>query len=237
MFTQVSAAALFAGLAAAYHAPVGDPTGNPITRPLNEIVPACKAFSIEWTPTTSNTVSLVLLKGPSTNVIPVNAIVEGIANSGQFTWTPDAGLEATTTATGYGLEIIDDVTGQYQYSTQFGIDTSGCVDSAYNTISSPVPSETKIPVPTASGPATTLLTSASASASASASSSSICTTSTAYAAGTATAPTKANTVPASLQASASATAGNNTVLFPGAASGLQAGMGVAGFVAALVAML
>lgn len=37
MFTKLSALALFAGIAAAIHTPVGDPEGNPITRPLLEV--------------------------------------------------------------------------------------------------------------------------------------------------------------------------------------------------------
>jgi hypothetical protein len=42
-------------------------------------------------------------------------------------WTPAADLETTNdTPLGYGLQIIDDVTGQYQYSTQFGIKAGNC---------------------------------------------------------------------------------------------------------------
>jgi hypothetical protein len=37
MFAKTSVVALFAGLAAAQHAPVGEPNGNPITRPLTEV--------------------------------------------------------------------------------------------------------------------------------------------------------------------------------------------------------
>lgn len=128
MFTKASVVAFFASIAAAQlHAPVGEPAGNPITRPLNEIVPACKAFTITWQPTTTNTVSLLLLKGPSTNVVPIQTLAEGINNSGSFVWTPASTLEATTTPTGYGLQLIDDVNGQYQYSTQFGISKEDCV--------------------------------------------------------------------------------------------------------------
>lgn len=119
MFGKTAIVAIFAGLAAAQHAPVGEPSGNPITRPLNEIVPACKPFTITWQPTTPNSVSLVLLRGPSTNVVPLSTLVTGIANSGSFVWTPSASLEADTSR--YGLQLIDDITGQYQYSTQFGI--------------------------------------------------------------------------------------------------------------------
>jgi hypothetical protein len=38
MFTKASVVAFFASIAAAQlHAPVGEPAGNPITRPLNEV--------------------------------------------------------------------------------------------------------------------------------------------------------------------------------------------------------
>lgn len=119
MFSKTSVAALFAGLAAAQHAPVGEPSGNPITAPLTQIVPACKEFTITWQPTTPNPVSLVLLRGPAENIKPLSTIVTGITNSGSYKWTPSSGLEADVTH--YGLQIIDDVTGQFQYSNQFGI--------------------------------------------------------------------------------------------------------------------
>lgn len=61
-------------------------------------MPACKAYTIKWTPTTPNTVSILLLRGPSTNVVPLGApLAEGISNSGRFVWTPASDLEADTT--------------------------------------------------------------------------------------------------------------------------------------------
>ncbi|KAF1364271.1 hypothetical protein EJ07DRAFT_162094 [Lizonia empirigonia] len=138
MFTKATIVAFFASIAAAQlHAAVGEPTGNPITRPLNEVVPACKPFTITWTPTTTNTVSLVLLRGPSTNVSPIQTLVEGIKNSGSYSWTPASSLEADTTH--YGLQLIDDVNGQYQYSTQFGISKDDCA-VASSSSSAPAPS-------------------------------------------------------------------------------------------------
>jgi hypothetical protein len=125
MFTKASVVAFLASAVAAQHAPVGEPQGNPITRPLIEVVPACKPFQITWEPTTRNTVSLILLRGPSSNVVPLGApLAVGIPNSGSFSWTPSADLEAD--ATHYGLQLIDDVNGQYQYSTQFGISKDDC---------------------------------------------------------------------------------------------------------------
>ncbi|KAL8719698.1 MAG: hypothetical protein Q9225_003330 [Loekoesia sp. 1 TL-2023] len=116
-------AASLASLAAAQTCstkPVGDnPVGNPIHAPLNQIVPAGTPFTITWTPTTTGTVSIVLLRGPSTNVQPIGCLADNIANTGTFVWTPSSNLEADVTH--YGLQIIVSGTGQYQYSTQFGI--------------------------------------------------------------------------------------------------------------------
>ncbi|KAJ5550862.1 hypothetical protein N7535_001199 [Penicillium sp. DV-2018c] len=109
-------------LATAYTTPdySKDPSGNAIVSPgLNEIVPEGKTYTIKWEPTTQGPVSLVLLRGPSTNVKPLKTLAESIPNSGSFKWTPGTDLEADTTH--YGLLLVVEGTGQYQYSTQFGI--------------------------------------------------------------------------------------------------------------------
>jgi len=107
-------------VASAYTQPVGEPNGNPIYKPgLNELVPAGSPYTITWTPTTQDTVTLLLLRGPSNNVVPLYPIVEGIANTGTYDWTPSLDLQPDTT--GYGIQLICDDTGAYQYSTQFGI--------------------------------------------------------------------------------------------------------------------
>ena len=115
--------AALAPLVSAYTTPTGTaPEGNPISQPgLNTIVPVGESFTITWEPTTEGTVSLVLLKGPAENLIPVYAIAEKIENSGTYTWDPKTTLEASEGAKGYGIQLIDDKTGQYQYTTQFGI--------------------------------------------------------------------------------------------------------------------
>ncbi|KAH9862674.1 hypothetical protein J1614_010767 [Plenodomus biglobosus] len=152
MFTKASFVTIFASIAAAQlHAPVGEPSGNAITRPLNEIVPACKPFTITWQPSTPNTVSVLLLKGPATNVVKFGpSLAEGIANSGSLAWTPAATLEATAGPNGYGIQIIDDVTGQYQYSTQFGISTDGCVTASSSAMAAPASSSAMAGYPVAS---------------------------------------------------------------------------------------
>ncbi|EAW17793.1 GPI anchored serine-threonine rich family protein [Aspergillus fischeri NRRL 181] len=112
-----------------------DPTGNAILKPgLNELVPAGKQYTIEWDPTTTGPVSLVLLRGPSTNVVPIETLADSIPNSGSFSWTPSTSLEPDTTH--YGLMLVVEGTGQYQYSTQFGIsnpDYSGSTSKSSST--------------------------------------------------------------------------------------------------------
>ncbi|CUS15065.1 unnamed protein product [Tuber aestivum] len=121
LFTVLAAA--FTSFANAYTTPVGDPEGNPIAKPgLGEIVPVGSPYTITWNPTTEGTVTLVLLRGPSTNVIPLYPIVEKIPNTGTYSWTPATDLEADVSR--YGIQLIDDATGKYQYTTQFGISNS-----------------------------------------------------------------------------------------------------------------
>ncbi|KAJ5998198.1 GPI anchored serine-threonine rich protein [Penicillium canescens] len=112
----------FAALAAAYTQPnySRPPQGNAIASPgLNEQVPKGKPYEIKWDPTLGDRISLVLLRGPSSNVKPLETIVENISNSGHYTWTPSTGL--TPDVTHYGLLLVVEDTGAYQWSTQFGI--------------------------------------------------------------------------------------------------------------------
>jgi hypothetical protein len=84
---------------------------------------------VTWQPTTDGTVSLVLLKGPSNNIIPLYAVAEKIANTGTYSWTPATDLEPTGD-TGYGFQLINDADGTFQWSTQFGISNDGFSGSA-----------------------------------------------------------------------------------------------------------
>lgn len=132
--------AAFAPLVSAYTTPTGDaPKGNPIAQPgLNTIVPVGKDFQITWDPTTQGTVSLILLKGPAENLQFVEAIAEKIPNSGSYSWLPETSLVASEGAKGYGIQLIDDATGQYQYTTQFGISNdSPKVSSSASEVAAP----------------------------------------------------------------------------------------------------
>lgn len=247
--------ALFtAGLAAltsAYHAPVGDPSGNPIVKPsLNEIVPVGKPYAITWTPTTTGPVTILLLRGPSTNVVPIGApIASSIDNTGTFEWTPPTTLEADTSH--YGIQLIVDATGQFQYSTQFGISNPGY--AAVSGSSSLIASVTAAAV-NSTAPSSTPAASASASANITAASLTHYSTATSHHVASTGAPgnssvvlpTKSMSVPSSLltsatgavgSASASASAASATPTHTGAAGHVRAGLGLVAAVAGLVMAL
>jgi hypothetical protein len=254
MIAKISTVAFFASLAAAIHEPVGpEPKGNPFSAPLTEIVPACKPYTIKWTPTTPNKVSIRLLRGPSENVLPLGApLVEGIDNKGTFVWTPAADLEADTTH--YGLQIIDDVNGQYQYSNQFGISKDDCKDvPTSKPADKPTAATSKDgydePTSTKGGYSTPSSTKKGGygepSSSAAPSSTKIASTGAPAGNSTTLTGTKSLTVPVSLQTSTSGSPATNppattTTGLPvatGAAAGVRAGLGLAGAVAGLVFML
>ncbi|THX32422.1 hypothetical protein D6D10_08108 [Aureobasidium pullulans] len=162
--------AAFAPLVSAYTTPKGDPTGNAIYEPgLNSIVPVGKPFTITWEPDTKGKVSLVLLHGPSTNVKPIATIVESIDNTGSYDWTPDTGLAPNKTY--YGIELIVEGTGQYQYSTQFGISNDNYKEELASTGASTASATTtvsvniKSPVSAAAASASDAVSSAASSAS------------------------------------------------------------------------
>ncbi|KAL2822554.1 Ser-Thr-rich glycosyl-phosphatidyl-inositol-anchored membrane family-domain-containing protein [Aspergillus granulosus] len=124
-FSTAGVLSALAAVAAAWTAPDYSqaPTGNAILTPgLNELVTAGEPFTITWDPTTEGEISLVLLRGPSTNVVPLYALAENIPNSGSYVWTPSTDLEDDVTH--YGLLLVVETgpnKGAYQYSTQFGV--------------------------------------------------------------------------------------------------------------------
>lgn len=165
---KFSIAAIFAAASAvmAYTTPVGEPDTdkNPITKPgLQELVPAGKPYTITWTPSRPEvqTVTLVLLRGPSNNIKFHSVIAEKTANSGTFVWTPSTDLEDDVTH--YGIQLIQDVDGKYQYSTQFGVSnknptksttTATTNSTVSSTTSSTATSSTSTKLTTTSKPAT-----------------------------------------------------------------------------------
>lgn len=157
-FTAAALVSTFAAFAAAYTQPdySKSPEGNAILSPgLGEQVPEGKPYEIKWEPTVGKTVSLVLLRGPSENVKPKETIVESIPNSGSYKWTPSSSLTPDTTH--YGLLLVVEGTGQYQWSTQFGISKGSgsspsasivtVIDDVTTTICPETQSQTPTPAP------------------------------------------------------------------------------------------
>lgn len=75
-------------------------------------------MSLEAILTRLDNVSLILLQGPSTNVLPIMTIVNSTANTGSYTWVVPTSLAPAST--GYGVQLIDS-NGSFQYSPQCGI--------------------------------------------------------------------------------------------------------------------
>ena len=245
MFTKASIVAILATVALAQKPTA--PSGNPIRAPLSEIVPACKAFTIRWDPTSAGPITIQLLRGPSTNVVPIDTLVSGVANSGSFVWTPSASLEADVSR--YGLQITDDVTGNFQYSNQFGISkgpecngfvASSASSSPYNgggyPVSTPAPSSAKptsSAVPTSKANSTTIVTKTSSTP---------VVVSSGYPAvnSTIVLPSKSLSVPSSLLGGATGSASptrSAPAQSTGGASTLSAGFSLFGAIAAMAYML
>jgi hypothetical protein len=137
-FSVAALVTAFAALASAYTTPDYNkpPQGNAIRSPgLAEQVPEGKPYTIKWDTLLGKTVSIVLLRGPSTNVVPIATLAESIPNTGSFVWTPASTL--TPDITHYGLLIVVEDAGQYhgayQWSTQFGLTKAEGSDSSSST--------------------------------------------------------------------------------------------------------
>lgn len=73
--------------------------------------------------------TLLLLRGPSTNVVPILTIAEAIPNTGSYVWSSvPTDLEPDTT--GYGIQLIVEGSGAYQYSPQCGVQNDGYTGSS-----------------------------------------------------------------------------------------------------------
>jgi len=224
-------APLFAGLVAGQTTLANGQAPDPITRPLNENVKACQPFTITWTPNTPGPVKITLLKGPSTNVIPQFDIVASTPNSGSFVWTPPATLQSIAGVTGYGLNLTDLTSGDYQYSTQFGISTDGC---PVGVSSSVAPSKSSATGYATSTPVKSYPVSTPVKSSMVLSTGTPCPNSSYI-----VQPTKPITMPSSLVSSypTSVVSSKPPTITGNAASAVQAGAGLLGAAAALALML
>ena len=119
---------------------------NPVLTPNNNggAEPVIgQTFSITWDGTgLGDVVDLALCQGPSTACNIIGDIALAIPNNNAYSWTVDCNLMATTSNAGYGVLLIDDVSGQYQYSTQFGLapDSAGACSGTASSATGSAPS-------------------------------------------------------------------------------------------------
>ncbi len=112
---------LAVGPTAADTAGVDTPTVNTFISPSNdESLPQGKPVTIRWTPTTPGPVKLLLCFKP--HVITAQPeilypLAEDLANTGSYTWYPSVDL--ATGLVHYQLKLVDEGTGQIQYSKSF----------------------------------------------------------------------------------------------------------------------
>jgi Ser-Thr-rich glycosyl-phosphatidyl-inositol-anchored membrane family len=172
-------------------------------------------------------VTLLLLRGPSANVVPILTIAETTPNTGSYVWSSvPTDLEPDTT--GYGIQLIVEGSGAYQYSPQCGVQNDGYTGSSSSSSSSiTMSSSTSVDGSgyyTSSPPSTYTLISASTASSTTSSMSYITyTTAPSSPAGTGGAnfsvpvltPTNSMSVPAKLQSTGPA---NNATMTTRAAS-------------------
>jgi len=151
MWTVITAVVALASLASATVPTTQVPSGLSILRPgLHEKVPVGKPYTITWDRSECGPVTILFLKGPATNVIPVGTVVAGTPNVGSYEgWVPAADLPDSTE--GYALQIICDKDGTYQWSTQFGFSNLGVTSDKTGTTT---PATVSTTVPTTTAPTT-----------------------------------------------------------------------------------
>ncbi|KAJ9604436.1 hypothetical protein H2200_011272 [Cladophialophora chaetospira] len=129
MHSSVIFAAGLATFASAFTQPKDQTWGPLLTPDTSSSVTQGKDFTVTWDPeshpTDGVTVSLVLCHGPGSNCqLSDTAIAEGIpAAQKSFDWKVPCTLTpgVQSTSTGYGMLVIVDGTGEFQYSTQFSV--------------------------------------------------------------------------------------------------------------------
>ncbi|KFZ03749.1 hypothetical protein V502_10692 [Pseudogymnoascus sp. VKM F-4520 (FW-2644)] len=120
-FTTTLIASAFTVFAAAQSA------ANPFTNTDYSTISAGQAFTITWSPTTTGSVSLVLVKGDPAALTTVSTIASGLHNSGSFDWIPDSSI---VKGSDYALKIVDDADATIvNYTLQFPIDSDGTASS------------------------------------------------------------------------------------------------------------
>ncbi|KAK8213410.1 hypothetical protein M8818_002709 [Zalaria obscura] len=108
---------------------------------------AGEPLTLNWTPTTSGTVSLILRSGASSNLASGATIASNIDNGGSYTWTPSSSI---TRGSDYTIEIVDDAEPtNTNYTPYFVIESDNTVASSTGEVTLGAPTSS-IAVATAS---------------------------------------------------------------------------------------
>jgi len=137
MFKILTLLASGLALVSAYHAPGEQVVGtNPITLPNQDTgVTVGQPFTVTFDGAgLGPKVSLLLWRGPGNNLVFLKPIADAVDNTGTFVWTPDASLDDDVTH--YGIQLVSEDTGNYQWSTQFGVSNKGPKPSSSSSIPS-----------------------------------------------------------------------------------------------------
>ncbi|KKY25598.1 putative extracellular serine-threonine rich protein [Phaeomoniella chlamydospora] len=115
------------------------PTGNAITAPYKgQTLTMGTEFTITWTPSSAGPVELILLAGPTANNLTnIYTIEKSTPNNGSYTFmvpSASSGL-ASTTSSGYGIQLVDTTTCEYQFSVNFGIENPSAKTVTYTLVS------------------------------------------------------------------------------------------------------
>ena len=129
------------------------PAGNVFFAPSDgEALSTAKPYTLRWSPTTTGLVDLVLKQGAPPELTTLYPLAEGYSNNGSFSWTPCDSLP--TGLTKYTIELIDQASGQYQYSKSFTLYGSNVPDRQMYSPSVPAMPASEAPFcpPLRSGP-------------------------------------------------------------------------------------
>jgi len=97
---------------------------------IPQVIPGCKPFTLRWQAVYEGTVSIEVIGGPTQGTqIPIATIASGIPNSGEFVWTPEASFGANA-FTGYKIINDGSPTGEFTFSVPFSVDASTCDEAS-----------------------------------------------------------------------------------------------------------
>ncbi|KAK6437198.1 hypothetical protein LTR95_006614 [Oleoguttula sp. CCFEE 5521] len=100
---------------------------------------AGQTLNLQWTPTTSGTVSLILRSGASSDLNKGTTIASNIQNSGSYAYNIPSDV---TRGSDYTVEIVDDTNSSiYNFTPYFVIESTNTVASSTGAVTSGAPTD------------------------------------------------------------------------------------------------